>query len=201
MAILTAIMRGSETIIVTRDADVLEQYFKVLCLMKEHYRAMLVADRYAASPDTMPFREVPIHGNGVHIPPFSGSTILELETTDAELNPLPAGFHFVNTYCFVLGGEPSSMRTTSCSFCAETEIAQMLKVKTVTGGLNTDKLNGRNCTIHTTALTLENHRVVVSIGKETVLSINPFGSFGIDDLNNTLTENEEHTFLSYRSEP
>jgi len=50
MAILTAIMRGTEVLILTRDPDVLEQYVKLLCLMKEHYRAMLVAERYAASP-------------------------------------------------------------------------------------------------------------------------------------------------------
>ena len=68
MAVLTAIMRGTEVFIVTRDPDVLEQYYKLLCLMKEHYRAMLVAERYAASPESMPFREVPIESDGVAPP-------------------------------------------------------------------------------------------------------------------------------------
>ncbi len=40
MAILTAIIRGTEVFIVTRDNDLLEQYYKALILMKEHYRAM-----------------------------------------------------------------------------------------------------------------------------------------------------------------
>jgi hypothetical protein len=162
MAILTAIVRGTEVFIITRDADVLEQYFKVLSLMKEHYRAMHVAERYAANPHSMPFREVSIHSDGVSIPEFSGNSVLQFETTDVEFNPLPAGFNFVNIYCLVLGGRASHMRVTFSCFCAEKEMAQMLKVKARTGGLNTEKLDGRNCTIRTEPLTPENHRVTVS---------------------------------------
>jgi hypothetical protein len=45
---------------VTRDPDVLEQYAKLRTLMKEHYRAMLMAERYAANPAAYPFKEVPL---------------------------------------------------------------------------------------------------------------------------------------------
>jgi hypothetical protein len=176
---------------------VLEQYFKVLSLMKEHYRAMHVAERYAANPHSMPFREVSIHSDGVSIPEFSGNSVLQFETTDVEFNPLPAGFNFVNIYCLVLGGRASHMRVTFSCFCAEKEMAQMLKVKARTGGLNTEKLDGRNCTIRTEPLTPENHRVTVSIGKETILPFAKLGNFGMNDLNNTLFENEEHTLLSF----
>jgi hypothetical protein len=198
MAVLTAIMRGTEVFIVTRDPDVLEQYYKLLCLMKEHYRAMLVAERYAASPESMPFREVPIESDGVQPPRFSGSSILELETTDVEFNPLPAKFHFVNIYCLLLGGGPSEMKVTSCCFCAETEMAQMLRVKTITGGLSTDKFDGRNCTIHTVPFTPETSKVIVSIGKDTMLPPGKSDGFRMDDLLNTLYENEKRTLLSIR---
>jgi len=164
MAILTGIMRGTEMLIITRDGDVLEQYFKTLCLMKEHYRAMLVADRYAANRDAMPFREVPIEevggplgSDGAVVPAYSGRSVLQFETTDLEFIPLPPKFHFVNIYCFLLGDGPAQMRVTSANFCAETEIAQMLRVKAMTGGLSTDKFDGRNCTIRTAPLTPENH--------------------------------------------
>jgi hypothetical protein len=196
MAVLTAIMSGSEVFIVTRDADVLEQYFKVLCHMKEHYRAMLVADLYAANASAIAFRKVAIPSDGVQIMQFSGSSFLELVTTDVEFNPLAPKFHSVNVYCLLLGGEPQGMKVTFCCFCAETEMAQMLRVKVVTGGLNTDKLDGRNCTIHTAPLTRENHRVVVSIGKETTLPFGNLGNFGITDFTNTLFENELHSVLS-----
>jgi hypothetical protein len=202
MAIMTGITRGSEVIIVTRDADVLEQYFKALCLMKEHYRAMLVAERYAANPGALPFQRVlaekaggPIGRDGP-IPAFTEKYILQLETTDAEFNPLPARFHFVIIYCFLLGDGPAKMRLTSCSFCAETEMAQMLRVKAFTGGLSTNRFDGQNCTIRTAPLTAGNHKVVVSIGKETTIPFGDWGSFGIDDFNNALYQNELFTLLS-----
>jgi hypothetical protein len=55
MAILTAIMRGTEVLIITRDTDVLEQYYKALVLMKEHYRAMCVGELYGANPQRCHF--------------------------------------------------------------------------------------------------------------------------------------------------
>jgi hypothetical protein len=196
MAILTAITRGTEVFIITRDTDVLEQYYKALILMKEHYRAMQFTELYAANPDRMPLREIQIVDDGVHVPEFAGSSVLQLETTDLEFNPLPPRFTFVNVYCLLLGRGQSDMKVTYCCFCAEKEMAQMLKIKTATGGLNTDKLNGRNCTIRTAPLTPTNHRVVVSVGNERIIQF-AGGSFGANDLNNTLFENEQQTTLYY----
>jgi hypothetical protein len=196
MGALTGIMRGREVLIVTRDADVFEQYFKTLNLMKEHYRAMLIAERYASNPESVPFREVPITNDSRVM--FSGSSVLEFVTTDVEFNPLPAKFHFVNIYCVLLGGGPSKMVVSWCSFCAETEMAQMLKVKTATRGLNTARFDGRNCTIYTAPLTPENHKVVVTIGKEQMHSLGNLGNIGQDDYQNALFENELTTRYSYR---
>ncbi len=198
MAIITAITRGQEVFIITRDTDVLEQYYKALNLMKEHYRAMCVGERYAANPQAIPFREVPLFNDSVHIPEFEGDSILQLETTDLEFNPLPRTFRFVNVYCLVLGGGPSDFKVSYCCFCAEREMAQMLKIKVATGGLSTDKLGGRNCTIRTAPLLPGNHRVIVSIGKERIVKF-AGGNFGVNDLNNALFQNEQKTDLSYRS--
>lgn len=77
----------------------------------------------------------------------------------------------------------------------------MLKVKVATGGLNTDKLDGRNCTIRTAPLTPTNHRVVVSVGKERILQFGNLGGFGANDFLNTLFENERRTNLSYLEYP
>jgi hypothetical protein len=84
---------------------------------------MLVAERYAANTNAMPFREVPVQSDGKHVSAFSGSSVLELETTDLEFNPLSASFHFVIIYCFLLAGEGTQLKLTSCSFSAETEMA------------------------------------------------------------------------------
>ncbi len=197
MSVLTAILSGREVFIVTRDADVFDQYHKILCLIKEHYRAMLVADRYAKCPSAVAFREVPIQNDDVHIPTFSGNSVLEFETTDLDFDPLPKEFHFVNVYCFLIGGDTQNLRLSSSCFCAETEIAQMLIIKSATGGLSTDKFGGRNCTIRTAALTPENHKVIISIGREMKLTFGHMGVFGADDFNNVLFGNELQTKLTY----
>jgi hypothetical protein len=198
MAIITAITRGQETFIITRDTDVLEQYYKALNLMKEHYRAMCVGECHAANPHAIPFQKMSVIDDGVHIPEFEGDSVLQLETTDLEFNPRPTAFHFVNVYCLVLGGGPSNFKVSYCCFCAEKEMAQMLKIKTETGGLSTDKLDGRNCTIRTAPLSPENHRVVVSLGKERIVEFGG-GKFAVNDLNNALYENEQKTSIFYRS--
>jgi hypothetical protein len=196
-AVLTAILRGCEVLIVTRDPDVLEQYVKLLGLMKEHYRAMLIAEQYASNPATMKFREMPVENDGVHIPTFTGNSFLEFETTDVAFNPLPPRFHFVTVYCILLGGEPTRMKVTFCAFCAETEMARALKVKAATNGLSTDKLNGRNCLIRTAPLTNDSLRVIVSIGKEMTLPFGAMGRIGVDDFHNTLQCNELRVTLHY----
>jgi hypothetical protein len=196
-AALTAILSGSEVLIVTRDSDVLEQYFKLLVLMKEHYRAMLAAEQYASNPTSMAFREVSVENDDMHIPSFTGKSVLKFETTDAEFNPLPPQFQFVNIYCMLLGGETTSMKVTSCTFGAETGMARVLKVKASTNGLSTDKFNGRNCVIHTAPLAPDKHRVIVTIGEETRLPFGTTDSIGVDDFHNVLTPNELTTRFHY----
>jgi hypothetical protein len=187
-AFLTAIMTGSEVFIVTRDPDVLEQYVKLRTVIKEHYRAMLAAERYALNPGSMAFQQVPVRDEYIRVR-FSGDPVLQFETTDAQFNPLPPKFHFVNIYCILLGGEPTSMKVTIANFCAETGMARALTVKASTNGLNTDKFNGQNCIILTEHLRTDKQRVIVLIGRERRVQ---FGDFivGVDDLNNVLTDNE-----------
>jgi hypothetical protein len=62
-------------------------------------------------------------------------------------------------------------------------------------GLNSDKLGGRNCTIRTERLAPESHKVIVSIGTDTVVPFGGLGNFSLNDLNNTLFENEMLTHL------
>src|ERR1022692_1484916 len=123
MATLTAILRGSEVLIITRDADVHEQHIKLVILMKEHYRAMLAADKYFADPANIAFREVPYESEPGGPPEFIESPLLRLDTTDAEFDVLPPTFNFVNVYCLLLGGDNTSIKVTSSTFCAETEMA------------------------------------------------------------------------------
>ena len=194
-AALTAIMSGSEVVILTRDPDVLEQYAKLCTLMKEHYRAALAAELYAENPAAFAFNEVPLADDSMR-PRFSGESVLRLEASDIEFNPLPRNFHFVCIYCLLLGGEPGNMKVTVSSFCAETEMAHALRMKASTGGLTTDKFDGRNCIILTEHLTPERQKVIVLIGEERKACFGSF-SLGVDDVHNTLTPNEVSMRFNY----
>lgn len=196
-AVLTGIITGREVYILTRDADLLEQYFKLLTLMKEHYRAMLAADQYFVNHRSLPFQELPVENDRVHVPRFTGSSFLQCRTTDAEFNPLPQEFHFVNIHCLLLGGETSRLKLTFSTFCAETEMAKALQVKASTNGLTTDKFDGRNCTINTARFVPQNHEVIISIGKEMVMPVGKLGNIGISDFENTLFCNEVRTHISW----
>lgn len=187
-SMLTAIMMGHEVVIMTRDPDVLEQYAKVCTLMKEHYRATLIANLYASHPSAFAFEKVPATDRDVGVR-LSDEAVLKLETDDAEFNPLPPKFHFVNIYCLLLAGTSDDMRVTVSNFCAETEMAQSLRMKASTGGLTTDKFGGKNCIIVTQHLTRERQKVTVLIGQEKKARFGDFTA-GVDDVHNTLTHNE-----------
>jgi hypothetical protein len=187
-SMLTAIMTGRETVIMTRDPDVLEQYMKICTLMKEHYRATLTSELYASNPAAFSFRQVAVAGDAV-VNRFSGDSILEFETDDAKFNPLPPTFHFVMIYCLLLGGSSDDMKVTVSSFCAETEMAQALRMKASTGGLTTDKFGGRNCIILTEHLTPDRQKVSVLIGEERKAQFGEFAP-GADDAGNTLFSSE-----------
>jgi len=193
MAILSAIMRGVETFIITRDRDVMEQFFKILHMMTQHYRAMLIADRYAANPEATPFRRVVLDRSDPDALAFSEPSILQFETTDREFNFLPTKFHFTNIYCLLIGDGPNGLRISTCSFCAETEMAKMLLTKAWTGGLNSEKLDGRNCVVTASPLSADNHKICVRIGKERVVNLGNFGKLGVRDFSDALLDNEIFT--------
>ncbi len=193
IAVLTAILDGTEVFIVTRDADVLEQYVKLVSLMKEHYRAMRVAEQYSRDPATVTFVSTPVLKNSTQVSAFTDEFVMQLITTDDEFHPLPAKFHCVNIYCVLLGGETSNMKVTWCNFCAETEMSDMLQIKAATNGRSTDKFGSENCTILTEPFIPGNHRVVVSIGNETEVQFGPQNRFFLSDLNNVLFPNELRT--------
>ncbi|HKN21719.1 MAG TPA: hypothetical protein VJX73_09895 [Terracidiphilus sp.] len=197
LAMLTAILKGSEVFILTRDQDVLEQYFKLTCHIKEHYRATLVAEKYASNPSAMDFREICPTTAELQTSPFEGPSVLQLRTTDAEFNPLRPEHHFVNFYCLLLGGESPNLKATFANFGAETEIAQTLRIKAATNGLDTDRLGGRNCIIETSPLTPQNHEVLVTIGKEKKVTVGEEIEIIFSDLYNTLHSHEQHTNVLY----
>ena len=193
MAMLTAILEGREVYIVTMDTDVPEQFGKLFLLIKEHYRAMLVAERHAEQSVNLGFRELPV-GEAPNPDFWTGPTILEARLPETEFDVLPKSFRSVVAHCILLGRGANP--TVSYSWVTiDADTARVLQIKAATSGQSTDRFGERNCTVRTASFTAEQHEVIVSIGKEKVMRFEGWGSFGADDCHNVLASCEEVTQL------
>jgi len=135
-----ALRTGRPTVILTGDADVEEQFFKLLWLIDTHYRAMLLADRYVLDFAAYGPRQLPRKFAASPQCPFHDDGAILIERGPADLlHVLPAQFRFVAIECWTVGDYFSKM-----AFGAEQEMARVLDTKDRTGGLSTDRLGGRN---------------------------------------------------------
>jgi hypothetical protein len=139
LAVEHALTSGQQTMVLTRDADVEEQFFKLLWLINTHYRGMLLADHYISHFSE--YRTYPVPDNVLLDPngPFEPHDALIIERHPDLLEVLPPNPQFVGISCLNAGVFSTQLR-----FCAETEMAKLLQIKEETGGLNTNILGGRN---------------------------------------------------------
>jgi hypothetical protein len=192
MAVLTAILEGRETYIVTTDTDVPEQFIKLYTLIKEHYRAMLAAERYD-DPSQMGFKEVSLADQPAHNHGWNAAAILELRLPESEFDVLPRRFQSVVVHCILLGRGEKTPTFSYCWFAMDTDAARVLQIKAATRGRSTDRFGDRNLTIRTGPLYAQEHEVIVSIGQEKQFPFGGWGKFGADDFNNVLNCCEEVT--------
>jgi hypothetical protein len=141
-AAMSAITVGRPTVILSKDEDVLEQFYKLQWLLDTHYRGMLLGDLYAQDPFQFSLRLLPNNTDQADNNIYEASAILVDRSREFLDEILPDHWSPVPVYCLI-AGEYFSMAT----FLAERGQAQLLRVKGETGGLNTKQLNGRNCHI------------------------------------------------------
>jgi hypothetical protein len=138
-----ALETGRIAHVVTADADVLDQFAKLLWLLDTHYRAMLLADHYAsdfAKFSPRPLRLSRVFRDDQSAFPFEpGSAVLIDRGSEDLLHVLPPRPRCVAISCWHLSKDFSAM-----TFMAEQEMRRVLEVKDRTGGLNTDRLGDRN---------------------------------------------------------
>lgn len=154
MAVLHALMTGRETTVLTRDHDLMEQFYKLVFLIDTHYRAMLFAaeftqhpERYKPQPKTSICEGHPdffddrfIGDNDVFIRP-------NLPPHTSWNSLLPTEFDSVNVSCIWFGDGPDQLQVAEMTFCADKSMVDILLTKAKTDGLNTDRLSGSNCHI------------------------------------------------------
>ena len=156
-AFFYAVCFGEEVLILTRDADVQEQFYKMQWLLDTHYRSMLLADRYADDPAA--FRAVPMPKDDERVRDafIGGDDVLVERTGATPYLVLPPTARSVNVHCLLLKGDGEHATVSETTFCAEREMARVFATKGRTGGLNTERLGGRNMHIWLSPLPFHPH--------------------------------------------
>lgn len=148
LAFFISIRSGRPAIILTRDQDLLEQFYKLQWLLDTQYRGHLLAEAFVAElrptrsmPSGAPWDEAFVGG--------PNNRLFERSDRDLEL-VLPERYTSTRAECWLL-------RTTETvfSFDGEREMGALLDAKGRTGGLNTDRLQPRNCHIRLAPLPIE----------------------------------------------
>jgi hypothetical protein len=138
LAMETGIKTGREVMILSKDEDVLEQFYKLQWLLDTHYRSMLLADLYAREPDR--FTSYPIPEDDQDLEEmFLGENNILVERPDWLIRGpaapiLPPHCRPVVVHCWIVGDKLAQL-----NFCAKREMEKLLHTKGVTGGLNTYK--------------------------------------------------------------
>jgi hypothetical protein len=139
LAVEHALTTGKQTLVLTRDADVEEQFFKLLWLIETHYRGMLLADSYADHFGIYPIFQVPDSLLNDPRGPFEPHDAVLIERDPDMRDLLPREPHCVGISCMNAGTYFSQAR-----FMGETEMGRLLQIKDATGGLSTDRFGERN---------------------------------------------------------
>jgi hypothetical protein len=184
MAVTDAIRTNRETIILTKDEGMLEQFYKLLWFLDMHYRAMLLADRYKNDPlSFQPVERIVDEQNRT----FEGDVILLKRSADL-LEVLPARPRMVAVHCILLRTE-----RTWLTFNAEQHMAGLLDIKGKKGGLSTDLFDGRNC--HVLLPTVGNRKKpFAGIAKDVTSCGQGWKSkLAINDINLSLAAGEQFT--------
>lgn len=143
LAMKAGIVTGREVVILSKDEDVLEQFYKLQWLLDTHYRAMLLADAFAAEPSR--FATHPMSKGGADLAEmFEGEDGALVERPlwligGPHAPILPPYCRPVTVHCWIIGEVVTSM-----VFCAEMEMERLLLTKAATGGLNTYKFDKKN---------------------------------------------------------
>jgi len=190
--IANGVRTGRPTLLLTRDRDLLEQFYKLCWLLDTHYRAMLIADAFVEQPDLFAQLAPPKISQWGEI--FDATNSLLWATPDTRMNDfLPPKPHFVAVECWVLGRTAFERLV----FGAETEMADLLNVKGRTYGLVSEGLEGRNAHPWLAPLPIDaTLRHSTAIAKDRFIHMSDSSTrLGLFDVMHTVNTKERYTRL------
>lgn len=195
VACAVGLASGLDTVIVTRDHDVFDQFAKLTKLLVVHYQGLLFADRFADSPHAYNITPMPVGVPRLDAYFHAKNSVLVRKPVE---NPdlfmewlLPPNFAPVRLSCILLGGEAPPLSFEYLEFRAEKDLERIIAMKGKMRGLSTDRIIGRNC--HTTGYPLgipdpRSHVLVVQ-DYEKYMSDGTLG-FPLLDMMHAITHND-----------
>jgi hypothetical protein len=133
-----ALRTGKPTVILTKDEDVLEQFYKMWWFTDTHYRASLIADFLADNRFAFPLHAFPSSEYAQGMFDLRNAVLVDIGPRRMSAF-LPRNFNFVPIECWLIRREMMRM-----ILGAETQMYRVLRIKGATGGFVSDKLEGRN---------------------------------------------------------
>lgn len=141
-SVMYGIITGSETAILSRDRDHLEQLRKFIFLLDTHYRSHLIAKSFSTSPENLiKSKEIKDSRRDYFEP--GDRYILDLPRRFTEW-VVPKTAQSVSVRCFRLGGRAENMRYANLQFHVQKEMGSLLELKGPTLGKNYTYKDGRN---------------------------------------------------------
>ncbi|MBI2806788.1 MAG: hypothetical protein HYX68_17555 [Planctomycetes bacterium] len=147
-ACAVGLFTGNDTVVLTRDRGVFDQFAKLTSLLTMHYQGMRFAEAYAAYRSSFEITPMPIGNPDIDAFFVAENSFLVRKPVALEqfvdwLLPhesVPVGLH-----CILLGGEADSFSLDHCFLEAERDMDRIIRMKGRTRGWNTDRIRGRNC--------------------------------------------------------
>jgi hypothetical protein len=144
-AVLTAILSGVETLILTWDTDVFDQFTKLVEVLASDYICFRFSEAHYLNPAGCPMFSMEFQASEAREFGFREGALQYVLVPETECERLPPySFTSVHAYCVLLGNNCLDPKISTAAFCLECEMASMLRVKGVMGGKNTLRFPGRN---------------------------------------------------------
>lgn len=140
-AFVFALTTGRDVTVLTRDKDLSEQFYKLQYLIDTHYRSFLLAEAFVQQPPN--FRRYDSPDFKLEMDGFESIEIYQMPAGMTE-QLLPEKYEFVNIHVNRIMESGPDLYHTELRFSADAKMAEMLRAKGRTNGLNTDLLDGKN---------------------------------------------------------
>lgn len=140
-AALRAVLFGQHSIVLTRDTDVFEQFYKAMYLIDTHYIAMLVAEEYHRAPSSYTTQPLPL---GIDLYEGEGNLAIDFADDRDHYRRRSMACSPIQYSCCLLSTSDKPLIHSQRSFGVAPDMARIIEMKTKTNGRNTDLFGSMN---------------------------------------------------------